>query len=221
MPQIPEFTKDEQAKLNQMYEAWMENDFMRKTENFRLLNQDVKPGSILFVGDSITEGYPLFEMFPFGYPIYNRGISGETSKQLLDRIHEQILDLKPAQIFLLIGTNDIEREKNGDDVGKNIKRICEETLTVLPDVKIHVISVYPVNETSRFAGMIGTRTNQKIVKINEDIKAHIQDLDVTYIDLYDALLKDGHLNESFTNDGLHLTVAGYRFVSKAFLAYFK
>jgi len=69
--------------------------------------------------------------------------------------------------------------------------------------------------------MIQTRTNERIVRINEDIKSNILGLDVTYIDLYDTLLEDGNLNPKYTFDGLHLTVDGYRFVSKVFLEYIK
>lgn len=219
MAKVPEFTRQEQDKLNQMFEAWMENDLERKTDNFISLNKNAIPDGIVFVGDSITEAYPLCEMFPIGYPLFNRGISGETSIELLERIDSQILTLKPKKVFLLIGTNDIERHKNGNDVGENIKKICQQTLDTVPGVALYVISIYPVNETEQFKSGIGKRTNQRVYDINQAVKTQIEKLDVTYIDLYDALLKDNNLNQKYTYDGLHLSVEGYRFVSKKLVKY--
>lgn len=219
MKKVPEFTKEEQVKLNQMFDAWMENDLIKKTRNFRLLNQRVRPGSILFVGDSITEGYPLYEMFPFGYALYNRGISGETSKQLLENLQDQIIDLKPSKIFMLIGTNDIERENHGHDVGKNILDICQRIMEVIPEAKIHVLSIYPVNESANYKDMIGIRTNEKICEINQSIKQYIKNLNITYIDLYDVLAMNGHLIDEYTHDGLHLSIAGYQIVTQELSKY--
>ena len=81
---------------------------------FRYLNEFVKPGQILFAGSSLMEQFPLYEFLQdddLHCTLYNRGIGGFTTTELLEAMDECILELHPAHLFLNIGTNDL----NGPD----------------------------------------------------------------------------------------------------------
>lgn len=152
------FTEEEQKKLNIMFEGWMRDDLARKLENFNFLNQRVLPNNIVFAGDSITEGYQFQEFFP-GVIIYNRGISGITSEQLLTNIKEHIFNLKPSKLFLLIGTNDIHKDIQPKETIDNILNICQQINKFNKDIIVNVISVYPVNEDKKYVDMVSERRN--------------------------------------------------------------
>ncbi len=220
---MPVFTPEEQEKLNQMFNCWMIGDLERKVNNFKALNKTVKADGILFVGDSITEGYPLAEMYECDLgPMYNRGISGITSGEILDNIQHQILDVKAKTVVLLVGTNDIERAPSVKEVAPNIKKMCEMTIEDNPEVRIFVEAVYPVNKDQKFGGVVQSRTNEIINQINMEIVEAIKDMkQVTLIDLNDTLSKDNQLNEAYTYDGLHLSIDGYRLVTSKILEYIK
>ncbi len=213
-----EFTAQEQEKLNRMFEQWMYDDQNRKWKNFKELNESAKTGGIVFAGDSITEAYPIHELLPTGLLMYNRGISGITSGQLLENIDIHILSLAPKKLFLLIGTNDIERDVKPQQIASNIQEICNQTLANYPSCEIVVISVYPVNETKPFKDLIGKRTNLIIQEINQEITKRLT-ASVSFLNLYPELSKDGNLNPDYTFDGLHLSIKGFQKVSQLLLPY--
>jgi lysophospholipase L1-like esterase len=81
--------------------------YQRTIENvFTHLNAVAKPGSIVFLGDSITDFFRVNEFFP-GVYVINRGISGDTTDGVLNRLAESVYELSPSKIFLMIGTNDL------------------------------------------------------------------------------------------------------------------
>jgi len=217
---VVKFTPEEQQKLNLMFEEWMESDHQRKLDNYQELNKSVIHNEIVFTGDSITEGYPFGELFPPEIIIYNRGISAITSTKLLAHIKTQVLDLKPRKLFVLIGTNDIERDIPLTVTAKTIENICQETIHNIPNIKIYVLSVYPVNETKTHIESIGKRRNKDIKDLNKLINKIVAQIKgCQYIDLYEYLLKDGNLNERYTYDGLHLNIEGYRAVTNILTKY--
>lgn len=213
------FTKEEQKKLEIMFEGWRKDDLERKLNNFKYLNQKVIPNNIVFAGDSITEGYLFSEFFP-GKIIYNRGISGITSEQLLTNINEHILNLKPQKLFILIGTNDIHCGIESSDTIKNIIKICEKTIKYDKKIIINLISIYPVNEDNKYQDMVSNRTNKVIKEINESLEKQLSNNNnIKFINLYNELLENNNLNEKYTYDGLHLSMAGYDKVTKLLSKY--
>lgn len=207
-------TQEIQDKINELSIKRMEEDYKRKLSNFKVLNKDVKKCETVFVGDSITEGYPVSELH-LNKLIYNRGVSAITSKDILTNINDHIIDLNPNKVFLLIGTNDIEKDFLTSDVVSNVYNICKTVENALPKAIIYVISIYPVNEIMPFKFSVGKRTNNVIIDINNKIKAKIATLNNTkFIDLYNDLLTDNNLDETYTYDGLHLNMYGYKKVSK-------
>lgn len=164
---------------------------------------------IIFLGNSITNGGEWAELL--GNPhAKNRGISGDTTQGVLDRL-STITKGKPSKIFLLIGTNDLSRGKSVDEVAKNVAKIVERVKRESPATKLYVQSVFPVNP--KFNKILGHMNRQKdIAALNAKIKAIAARHGVTYIDVYKSLVipSTDVMNPEYTNDGLHLLGKGYQ-----------
>lgn len=164
---------------------------------------------IIFLGNSITNGGEWAELL--GNPhAKNRGISGDTTQGVLDRLNT-ITKGKPSKIFLLIGTNDLSRGKSVDEVAKNVAKIVECVKRESPATKLYVQSVFPVNP--KFNKFLGHMNRQKdIAALNAKIKAVAARHGVTYIDVYKSLVTPSTdvMNPKYTNDGLHLLGKGYQ-----------
>ena len=191
-----------------------------RIERFRQLNPLATPGGNVLLGDSITEGFPIDEMHVGGPRVYNRGISGDATIDVLGRLPESIFDLAPARVFLQIGTNDLNLPKPATptEVAARIDEICSRIAERLPATEVVLLSVYPVVET---AGpgiqpvMVGSRTNAAIREINLRIQDVAAKHGLRYIDLYMRLADaNGQMTRVYTTEGLHLTVEGYRVVLK-------
>lgn len=163
---------------------------------------------IIFLGNSITNGGEWAELLGNQHA-KNRGISGDTTQGVLDRL-STITKGKPSKIFLLIGTNDLSRGKSVDEVAKNVAKIVERVKRESPKTKLYVQSVFPVNP--KFNKFLGHMNRQKdIAVLNAKIKAIAARHGVTYIDVYKALVipSTDVMNPEYTNDGLHLLGKGY------------
>lgn len=163
---------------------------------------------IIFLGNSITNGGEWAELLRNPHA-KNRGISGDTTQGVLDRL-STITKGKPSKIFLLIGTNDLSRGKSVDEVAKNVAKIVERVKRESPATKLYVQSVFPVNP--KFNKFLGHMNRQKdIAALNAKIKAVAARHGVTYIDVYKSLVipSTDVMNPEYTNDGLHLLGKGY------------
>lgn len=164
---------------------------------------------IIFLGNSITNGGEWAELL--GNPhAKNRGISGDTTQGVLDRL-STITKGKPSKIFLLIGTNDLSRGKSVDEVAKNVEKIVERVKRESPATKLYVQSVFPVNpKSNKFLGHMNRQKD--IAVLNAKIKAVAARHGVKYIDVYKALVipSTDVMNPEYTNDGLHLLGKGYQ-----------
>lgn len=164
---------------------------------------------IIFLGNSITNGGEWAELLRNPHA-KNRGISGDTTQGVLDRL-STITKGKPSKIFLLIGTNDLSRGKSVDEVAKNVEKIVERVKRESPKTKLYVQSVFPVNP--KFNKFLGHMNRQKdIAALNAKIKAIAARHGVTYIDVYKSLVLPSTdvMNPEYTNDGLHLLGKGYQ-----------
>lgn len=164
---------------------------------------------IIFLGNSITNGGEWAELLRNPHA-KNRGISGDTTQGVLDRL-STITKGKPSKIFLLIGTNDLSRGKSVDEVAKNVEKIVERVKRESPKTKLYVQSVFPVNP--KFNKFLGHMNRQKdIAALNAKIKAIAARHGVTYIDVYKSLVTPSTdvMNPEYTNDGLHLLGKGYQ-----------
>lgn len=164
---------------------------------------------IIFLGNSITNGGEWAELLRNPHA-KNRGISGDTTQGVLDRL-STITKGKPSKIFLLIGTNDLSRGKSIDEVAKNVEKIVERVKRESPATKLYVQSVFPVNP--KFNKFLGHMNRQKdIAALNAKIKAIAARHGVKYIDVYKSLVIPftDVMNPEYTNDGLHLLGKGYQ-----------
>lgn len=205
--------------VKKQIDAFMELLFiaglMGKVDAFRAYNQNCIEGGSVFVGDSITQDFNVYEYF-HGHNVYNRGIGGDTSEGVLTRLNESIFDLKPRQVFLQIGTNDFCRLQDGiEGTYVRIQEIIKQIKSFDQNIEIFLISLYPVNPL-KDRKTVGKRNNLDIQKLNKMLET-IQD--VQYLDLYTLLEKDGVLNPDYTIEGLHLNQKGYKILKDTFGPY--
>jgi len=167
----------------------------------------ITPKDIVFIGNSITNGAEWNELFP-RKRVKNRGISGDTSEGVYDRL-DPVVKGKPAKIFILIGINDISRGIQADTIAQNMKRIVEKIQNESPKTKIYIQSILPVNPDFRM--FKGHMKPQLIKEINQSYQNIAQKYKVNYIDLYSHFLEEGtdKMDKKYTNDGLHLLGEGY------------
>jgi len=162
---------------------------------------------IVFIGNSITNGAEWNELFP-QKRVKNRGISGDTSEGLYDRL-DAVVKGRPAKIFILVGINDISGGMEVDAIVMNMRRILEKIQKESPKTKIYLQSVLPVNPDF---DMFKEHMKPELIKeINRSYQIIAQEYKVKYIDLYTHFLEAGtdKMNKKYTNDGLHLLGEGY------------
>lgn len=179
--------------------------YMQRASLFSKL--PITPKDIVFIGNSITNGAEWAELFPQKH-VKNRGISGDTSEGVYDRL-DPIVKGKPAKIFILIGINDISRGIEVETIVQNMKRIVEKIQNESPKTKIYIQSILPVNPD--FGMFKGHQKPQLIKESNQQYQNIAKEYKVNYINLYPHFLEEGtdRMNEKYTNDGLHLLGEGY------------
>lgn len=167
----------------------------------------VDSDDILFVGNSITDGGEWCELFQ-NPNVKNRGISGDTTQGVYDRL-DALLKGTPAQIFLLIGINNVPRGESADSIAAGIRRIVQRIRQESPTTEVLVQSVLPVTpQYGKFDGH--TSRWQLVPEINRRVRRLAQEEKVTYIDLFSHFADaEGKMKPEYTNDGLHLKGNGY------------
>lgn len=192
-----------------------------KALSYTLSNVNAKRGCAVFLGDSITEMCKLDECYP-AVDSHNRGISGDTTAGMLNRLQSNVLAINPSMLVVLGGTNDLDRNISPKDVADNIQKIILSTRQALPDCKIIIQSIYPVNSKRKpsFLNKVHSRTNENINAANALIKGVCEDYCCLYVDV-NTHLKDGsgNLESSYSQDGLHLTKSGYAKVASILTPY--
>ncbi len=191
-----------------------------RLERYRILNEKVKKGEILFTGSSLMEQFPIDELRmteEMDAVIYNRGIGGFTTEDMLQCMEEMVFGTEPGKIFINIGTNDISRpeyrlEKLMENYGKIIGMIQER----LAGAEIYMMAYYPVNEVPDDEwgrGMFATRNNENIRTANEAVKGLAEKMGCRYIDVNQGLTdENGRLKKAYTVEGIHMYANGYRVV---------
>ena len=190
-----------------------------KRENYRILNEEfaLKNQTVL-LGDSITDFFYLYELFfdfskISGQAVYNRGISGDTTDRLLERLYENVLNIEPKNIVLLIGTNDIGRGLPLSMSVENVSKIIEESKKVCPDINFILQAVYPINRGMR--DKFEKRSNKKIDLMNKEFIKLSEKYNCIWVDITDKLKDETeNLKKEYTFDGLHLNVNAYKIVAE-------
>lgn len=204
------YSQGKKKGAKELLSLFMVNGFEIRTKIFKGINKHVKKGGVVFVGDSITQDYPIAEYFPEKL-VYNRGIGGDTSQGLLKRMDESVYALDPKVVVLLIGTND--SELIGDGVDAIYSRIHEAISLIeqhCPTSRIVLQAVYPVNPIIDPV-TVSRRTNEDIRQLNVLLG---QITNVTFVDMTSILADNsGALSAQLSLDGLHINQEGYRLVS--------
>ncbi|MCM1544672.1 MAG: GDSL-type esterase/lipase family protein [Ruminococcus sp.] len=184
-----------------------------KRDNFTFLNQNFcREGQTVLLGDSITEICNVTDFFSdytaeTGLAVYNRGISGDTSDRLLERLRDNVTCIKPKNIVLLIGTNDLGVKSGLDFTADNVEKIIDTIKSDCPETKLILQAIYPIHGSS------GARKNSDIKVVNTKLKALAERKGIIFVDFTDALSdENGIFNRAYTYDGLHPNAKGYSVV---------
>jgi lysophospholipase L1-like esterase len=170
---------------------------------------------VVFMGDSITDAWgrmPGSQFFP-GKPYVNRGISGQTTPQMLIRFRPDVIALKPKVVVILAGTNDIAGNTGPmtlDAIEDNLMSMAE--LAKTNNIRVVLASVMPVCDYIR--PQTERRPPEKIIALDAWMKDYAAKNGFVYLDYYSALLDDKQmLQKELTGDGLHPNVAGYEIMA--------
>jgi len=161
--------------------------------------QTVGDADVVMLGDSITEGVDWRELFP-EVRILNRGIAGDTSAGVLNRLDE-VIGRRPKTVFLMIGSNDLQMGLPASAVNANIRSIVR----ALEERQIRVVLQNVLFVASGYRPQI----NNKVDELNRALADLCRAPAVLCLDLNHILANGGALSPSFALDGLHLNTAGY------------
>lgn len=191
----------------------MQNDwaYLEKyaLDNKHLLKQHNDGNRIVFIGDSITEFWERYDSMFFSQNTYiNRGISSQTTSQILERFQKDVIDLQPKSVIILAGINDIA-ENNGpisiEEIMNNIVSMVEKSLK--NNIEVLLCSVLPANN---FYWNPKIQPIEKIMQLNQMIKAYSLVKQIKYVDYYTQMVDEYlGLDKKYTDDGVHPNLEGY------------
>ena len=168
---------------------------------------------VVFMGNSITEAWARFfaDEFP-GKPYVGRGISGQTTPQMLVRFRQDVVALSPAVVVILAGTNDI-----AGNTGPSTLEMIEDNLASMTEIaqanhiRVVLCSVLPVFD---YPWRRGIEPGPKIVALNRWIKAYAARTGATYVDFHSAMADERQgMKSDLARDGVHPTEAGYKIMA--------
>jgi len=174
--------------IKPLHERWV--------SQFELL--DIQSTDTVFLGDSLTEGGKWSELLPQS-SVRNRGIAGDTTEGVIERL-KQITKGQPAQVFLMIGINDLALRVPREDIVSNIVTIINTIQKDSPETEIFVQSILPARKQFR----------ERIISLNGALEKAV-DGKAKWVNLYPLFLDDegGFMKSSLTNDGAHMLGEGY------------
>ena len=181
-----------------------------KEENAKLGLPSPGENRVVFMGNSITIGWGRVSPdFFSGRPYINRGISGQTTPQMLVRFRTDVIDLKPAVVVILAGTNDI-----AGNTGPSTLKMIEDNIVSMTElaqangIKVILSSVLPVFD---YPWKPGLEPAEKIVTLNKFLKNYAEKNGAIYLDYYSSLVDERKgMKEEYASDGVHPNKAGYK-----------
>ena len=178
-------------------------------ENSELMLAKAHENRVVFMGNSITEGWlSIRPEFFKNKPYVNRGISGQTTPQMLIRFRQDVIHLKPSTVVLLAGINDIA-ENTGPStiemIANNIVSMAE--LAKANHINVIICSVLPANKLPWREGL---KPAEKVIKLNTILKSYSKKHKLAYVDYYSAMVNDSHgLKKELGEDGIPPNKNGY------------
>jgi lysophospholipase L1-like esterase len=181
-----------------------------REENVRIGMPSQVENRIVFMGNSITEGWSkMCPDFFEGKPYINRGISGQTTPQMLVRFRQDVINLKPKVVVILAGTNDI-----AGNTGPSTLEMIEDNIASMAElakangIRVVLSSVLPAID---FPWRPGMKPAEKIAALNQWIKEYAEKSEFIYLDYYSSMVDDRKgLKSAYSDDGVHPNEAGYR-----------
>lgn len=167
---------------------------------------------VVFMGDSITQGWTRYGVPPHppvaGVVWVNRGISGQTTPQMVLRFQQDVIHLKPNVVVIFAGTNDV-----AGNTGDMTPEQTEDNLTSMAElahangIRVVLCSILPAFD---FPWKPGREPSPKIIALNRWIKSYADEHGHVYVDFYSAMVDArGGLPATLSHDGVHPTPAGY------------
>lgn len=184
-------------------------------DNLKLGAPQASNPRVVFLGDSITDGWRLNEYFP-NKDFLNRGISGQITGQLLGRFLNDVVSVRPAAVVILAGTNDIGRGVDIVNIESNMTAMCD--LADHYKVKVILSSVLPVHDYNMAINpafeQSKKRSPQVIRTLNDWLLAFSQKRGYVYLNYFQPLMDvRTMLTKEYSDDGLHPNPAGYRIMA--------
>lgn len=174
-----------------------------RVETFDIAPPTADP-PVVFLGDSLTHQIEWGEVFQ-SEDVVNRGVDGDSAGSMKARLAE-VSELRPSQIFVMVGINDITIH-TGDEVFADVREIIETLRAHNPKAEVVVQSVLPVNNAIKNQ----RRSNIEVRALNQRLAAYAAQKGLRYVDLYSRVVDaEGNLRADFTYDGLHLNGRAYR-----------
>jgi lysophospholipase L1-like esterase len=203
------------SKDSQLRSADRDNLQRYAEANRKLPAPDPKNPRVVFMGDSITDAWRLNEYFP-DRDFVNRGISGQITAQMLDRMKADVLDLHPEAILILGGTNDLARQISLTEIENNYLMIAD--LASAYKIKVIFASVTPVSDYHKDENPSYEMTKDRpplfISALNEWLDRLCVQRGYTFLNYYSAMVDSaGRLQSDLSDDGLHPNSKGYRIMA--------
>ena len=187
-------------------------------DNAKTAAPDKQEQRVVFMGDSITDSWddPKYGGFFPGKPYIDRGISGQTTPQMLIRFRADVIALKPKVVVILAGTNDI-----AGNTGPTTLPAIEDNLTSMAElarangIRSVLASLLPISDyekTKEGKPIVRTmqRPPEQIKALNDWMRKYAVKNKLTYLDYYSAMIDEkGFLKEELSEDGLHPNQKGY------------
>lgn len=212
VPTTPAPTARAIAEEARFHRDWASLDRYR-AENARLGAPSAVERRVVFLGNSITEAWaPHFPVLFPDRPYVGRGISGQTTPQLLIRFRQDVIALRPAAVVILAGTNDIAGNTGPatiEMIADNIASMVD--LAMVNGIRVVLASVLPARA---YCWRPGLEPAQTIVALNTWMKRYAAERGVEYLDLHSAMVDEHQgLRADLSADGVHPNLAGYRLMS--------
>lgn len=212
---MPRFTPAQLDSLRKVMDERLHKDwaFLKKYSDENKNLPAVAPGEkrVVFMGNSITEFWKTIdgEFFNKNKSFIDRGISGQTTPQMLVRFRDDVINLHPSVVVILAGTNDIAGNTGPttlESIFGNIVSMAE--LANANNISVVLCSVLPVNE---YPWSPGLEPAEKIVKLNAMLQSYTQKNKIVYVDYHTAMADEKKgLKAEYSPDGVHPNLEGYK-----------
>jgi lysophospholipase L1-like esterase len=219
-PDVPDVCAETKAQVVQLQNRLKDWPALGRyhDENLKVALPTKGERRVVFMGDSITDSWdnPKFGGFFPGQPYINRGISGQTTSQMLIRFRAEVIALKPRVVVILAGTNDIAGNTGPmslEAIEDNLMSMAE--LARMARIRVVLSSVLPISDydqTKEGKPLIRSsqRPPERIRALNDWMRKYAAETGAVYLDYYSAMIDDkGFLKEDLSEDGLHPNQKGY------------